>query len=148
LDIEQVVRAFAQAGVGELFEGGDRRARRRAPGETCAFAGGNVLAGDLVQHGVVEKSQVRFDNLTPRGAARATYTGKPRANDFACALEFSTFMRTAFPGLGNRDLRPLDASNIAHGEPRGRDDAGQFARAAVRAGGQRKPALSHDMRAN
>jgi hypothetical protein len=74
LDIEEVVRALAHSRIAERFERGNRRADRRAPRESRALAGGDVLVCRLVEHRVIEKSQVGLGDLTPR---RATCTADP-----------------------------------------------------------------------
>jgi len=79
LDIEQIVGALAAAVIGE------RRERRHRPrvavrhGVARAFSRGDQLFRDFVEHGVVQKFDVRSDDLTDARGAPTSATRVRRA---------------------------------------------------------------------
>ncbi len=130
LYVEQIVCPLTQARIVKQFERRDGGANCQTPRKPGAFSGGDVFVSRFVEHGVVEKREMRLCDFAPGRAAGASDARQPCANDLTCTFEICTLVRRAPARFGHYDLSTFEAGSASDGKSRHCDDSGQCSRVA------------------
>ncbi len=123
--VEQVIDPLAQARIIERLERADRPADGRTPCETGALARADEFIGLLVHLRIVEKLQMRGDDVAAGGAARRGYARESCPHVGPRLFQSGALGRGTRAGFGDVDLAALDSRCAADREAGDRGHCGE-----------------------